>query len=116
MAGSGGVLNQRRSFPELHLPRRQSGTEKCKELEKPLVFADVKFFSASLDLRGEVRAWSCFADRNSKLDLRHYRESGKVYQLALVPPSPPASLNHGVSGDFLTRSLKQKGLYQSLLE
>jgi hypothetical protein len=31
----------------------------------------------------------------------HYTESGNVYQLVLVPPSPSASLNHGVSGAII---------------
>jgi hypothetical protein len=43
-------------------------------------------------------------------------EMRDVYQLVLVPPSPPRSWNHRVGGNFRTWSLKHKDLYQSIAE
>jgi len=39
-----------------------------------------------------------------------------VYYLVPVPPSPLVYWNHWVSGIFWLRSLKNKDLYQSILE
>ena len=39
-----------------------------------------------------------------------------VYYLVPPPPSPLVSWNQGVSGNFSLRSLKNKGLYQSIPE
>jgi len=39
-----------------------------------------------------------------------------VYYLVPIPPLPPGLWNHGVGGIFSLWSLKNKDLYQSILE